>query len=306
MAAFKASSTSPDVDPTLTLGAALDAAMGGRWRGRRCLATSSSQTRQAILSVVPLAHPALANAPLDNILGSVPVGSITRDHVKRAVGMWLTAKLAASTINTRVGGLSALGVDVTGCRTRMPRRNKWWLSPEAQQTLLATLRRTGHAEDALLADYTDWATATGFRVEETLRLTRAHFSVQQGPKGPVVLVTVPGLKTANAEATLPLTQDATAIFYKRLEGKTPDALLFDITYKRLAKLWREARIIIGVRGDSMATLKAFRRSAARGLTVNGMPTAMLQHYLRHENIKTTEGYLRLTGGYQAQEFARWL
>ena len=44
----------------------------------------------------------------------------------------------------------------------------------------------------------------------------------------------------------------------------------------------------------MATLKALRRSAARYLTVGGMPLDILRQYLRHNSVATTMGYLRLT------------
>jgi hypothetical protein len=37
-----------------------------------------------------------------------------------------------------------------------------------------------------------------------------------------------------------------------------------------------------------------------------MPLDVLRQYLRHENIKTTEEYLRLTGGYSEAEMRRWL
>jgi len=60
-------------------------------------------------------------------------------------------------------------------------------------------------------------------------------------------------------------------------------------------------------GDNpIATLKALRRTAARHLTVNGMPTETVRKYLRHSNIQTTLGYLDLVGGYTTKEQHRWL
>lgn len=293
----------PALPKSLTLHAALELVSEQRWKGRRCYPTTVSQGRTAVYDLGTIAKPVLKSAPMEVVTRSVTLGDIAKDHVELAIKGWKAEELAATTINTRVSVLSALGFQTTGLRARVPRVNKWWLNPEAQEKLLSTLRRTGHKFDALMADYIVWSVNTGLRVEESLRLERRHFALVDGR----VLVTVPGLKTSMAEATLPLNAAAAEVYFRRFaEDCGPNQLLFPVTYQHLGRLWRECRVVIGARGNKMATLKALRRSAARNLTTNGMPTAMLQHYLRHENIRTTEGYLRLTGGYHAAEFARWV
>lgn len=291
-------------DGTTPLAAALDAVSERRWAGRRCRVTNVCQARQAIRSLKDLIAPdAEEEAPSRLPGGSLPVAAITQDHVRELVRRWSGEGLSPSAINVRVGFFAALGVDTSGCRVRVRRDSKWWLNAEAQAKLIAALTASGDPTDALMADYIVFTTNAGFRVEENLRLERRHFAVEGGR----VLVTVPGTKTSGAEATLPLNDAAGAVYLRRLQGTdNPHARLFPITYQHLGRMWRECRMLIGARGNKMATLKALRRSAARNLTTGGMPLPMLQFYLRHEGVRTTEGYLRLTGGFHASELARWL
>jgi integrase len=69
--------------------------------------------------------------------------------------------------------------------------------------------------------------------------------------------------------------------------------------------WATVRKQMGIEHPG-ATLKAFRRGAARQLTVGGMPLDMLRQYLRHESVSTTMGYLRLVGGYDKNEMRKFL
>lgn len=151
-------------------------------------------------------------------------------------------------------------------------------------------------EADILARFIRWTTRTGLRVEESLRLEWSDFS------GDFRSITVPGLKTATSQASLPIGVRAGSAVrdWKELEAKP-----FDITYEQLEGLWRKLRTAMG--WPEAATLKALRRSAARYLHVDcGMPLHMVQQYLRHENMETTLGYLRLTGGYGTEEMRRYL
>jgi integrase len=286
-------------DPSTTLEDALVAITEQRWRGRRCEETSAAQARRAIASIREL----LKTPGAEGEEQTIRVADVTPARVKHLVQQWSREGLSASTINCRIGFLSAAGLDTTGCRVRVKRISQWWLNADAQEKLLTALYGSGLERDALLADYIVWAVNSGCRVEESLRIERRHFALEGGR----VYLTVPGTKTAMAEATLPLNEKAAEVYMRRLHrSDNPSARLFPVAYKQLAANWREAAIVIGARGNRQATLKALRRSAARNLTVSGLPTAMLQFYLRHENIKTTEGYLRLTGGYHAAELARFV
>ena len=153
--------------------------------------------------------------------------------------------------------------------------------------------------DLILADFVDWTVWTGLRVEESLRLRRSSFA--NGFRS----VTVPGLKTLGSQATLPISSDATALARRIFAASSGDPAMFPVSYRQLSRRWLVVMHAFGVT-HPLATLKALRRSAARYLTVSGMPLDILRQYLRHNSVSTTMGYLRLTGGYGENEMRRWL
>jgi integrase len=157
------------------------------------------------------------------------------------------------------------------------------------------------------------------RVEEVLRMTwdDVRLDIREGidPKSKEAILinksemTVPGTKSAGAQATLAISLRPALLLWKRrmmVAKGSGAALVFPISYERLSHDWAHPRAFLGATDNKLATLKSLRRSAARNLTINGMPTAVLKEYLRHSNIGTTMGYLRLTGGYSTNEQRRWL
>lgn len=273
-----------------------------RWAGRRCEESLPTQARKALEALSHAMRPDLAQEDLAARLGSVRFCDVVPGHLRSAVKQWKEQGLAPRLINRRLVCLSAMGFNSKGNYQRVPKTLKWWLKPDDQAKLVAKLTVYGDHE---FVDYIEWATSTGFRVEESLRLTRADFTEDHGGR---VLVTVPGLKTYDAQATLPLSQEAVEVYERRLgAGADPEEPLFVTPYWKLAEKWRRYRHIIGAGNVKDATLKAFRRVSARRLhTAKAMPLDLVRHYLRHENIETTMGYLRLTGGYSTDEFARYL
>jgi integrase len=280
---------------------ALDHTRATRWRGLRSAATNYSQGANAI-ATLQVGHQY-----------ELKVGEVSEAMLVEAVTKWQTRGFSPSTINKRLAILSALGVEaVTGCYVRQPKVLKWWLRPSDQVKLCAWLREEDQGASTttniILADFIEWTTRTGLRVEESLRLTRAHIEFNEG--NGTASITVPGTKTAIAQKHLPIGEEARRILIARgmaLDSCPPNARLFPIHYATLRKAW--SKLCAERLGDSVppgATLKALRRSAARHLTTKGMPLDVLRQYLRHENIQTTMGYLRLTGGYAEEETRRWL
>ena len=269
-----------------TLEAAFERVSRERWEGRRCYAVMRSQTRHALDTLQEVSR-----LPVDTASQATPL------KIKDAVRIWQANGTAPATINKRLNCLSALGVDVTGCRVRLERKLKWWLTPDDQETLRSLLPK-----GSILVGFIDWTCWTGLRVEESLRLKRSSFSSGFSS------VTVPGLKTASAQATLPLTSDASVLASTMFDyDNSPNAQMFPITYGDLADLWDSARELLGATDTEGATLKALRRSAARYLHAQrGMPLDLLRQYLRHEDVATTMGYLKLTGGYGEEEMRKWL
>lgn len=255
-----------------------------RWRHQRTYQTTIGQAQLAIDDLEAKAG------------GFLRVCDVQPPLIRSVVAMWREKGLSATTINARLSALSVMGVDCTGQYQRPPKRLKWWMSPDVYAAFIKAV-----PEDAPLRLYVDWAGATGFRVEESLRLSRSHFFKE------FTTVTVPGTKTGGAQATLPLSGAATAIAVRAFRDRPddPDTRMFPVRYEDLRREWSATRKALNIT-DPLATLKAMRRTAARSLTVNGMPLPILRQYMRHSNITTTMDYLTLTGGYSEDEMRKWL
>ena len=268
-----------------------------KWQGRRCYATNMSQARQALDALYTLRnHRDLT--PTD----------VTPHWLQTITAKWYAQGLAPATINKRLNCLSAMGVSVEGCRVREPKVLKWWLSPANEARLCHHLEHArGTAVSKLLAYFIRWTARTGLRIEESLRLTDEHFHQDADGRWEV---TVPGLKTADSQATLPVSAELAPFLLAAVADRnehTRGLRLFPISYERLQQEWDVCRAFLGVSDNPTATLKALRRSAARHLHIaKGMPLDMVRQYLRHEDIETTMGYLRLTGGYGTEEMRKWL
>jgi len=239
---------------------------------------------------------------------------VTPDRIREVTTLWYAEGLSPATITKRLNCLSRLGVNVTGCRPKKSKLGglKWWLNPTSQSTL--TLGLSGgkvlptQGENRMMLGYVLWAVHTGLRVEESLRLTWGHIIA---PVGGSWSLTVPGTKTDAAQATLPLSSEACAAL--RVIPRGPGSVFYDprtckpLAYDQLEAWWSHCRAYIGATDIPTATLKALRRNAARHLHIDlGMPIDMVRDYLRHENVETTMGYLKLVGGYQAEEMRRWV
>lgn len=245
------------------------------------------------------------------------VEEITPDDVRKCIAIWRDRdRLAQTTINIRLSVLTILGVSCEGLWLSVRLPPKWWLAPEKLARLVAWLREEcPFAEAALVADYVEWTAWTGLRVEETLRLAWGDVRLDLRPgdaaDGEVLNfseITVPGTKTKGAQASLAIGLIPALVLQRRLAARADEGsgLVFPISYGRLRTLWQQCRAFLGVVDTPLATLKALRRTAARNLTTKGMPTEILRNYLRHANIETTMGYLRLVGGYSTAEQRRWL
>jgi len=239
---------------------------------------------------------------------------VTPAHVAACVRLWHSRdKLSNATINFRLTVLSAIGIDCADNWQTVRLPPKWWLRPDDCERLMAWLRSVpSPMPDAeLVADYVEWVSWVGMRVEETLRLTWPDVSLDIAEEDGEVRnrseITVPGTKTAAAQATLAIALPPALLLHRRLASRDPQVpQVFPIRYDILNERWMRCRKFLGVEDNPLATLKALRRTAARHLTTKGMPTDIVRQYLRHSNIKTTQDYLRLVGGYTTEEQRRWL
>jgi integrase len=285
-----------------TLGEALEATQQSRWAGRRCIRGKTSQIRVAAASFARILNVQDGMA--------LHVEAIDAQTLRRAMAEWTVSGTKPGTINIRLNTLHVLGVETAGCHAHNPHNLKWWLRPDIQQQVVDWAAdkeivaysvyggEINAAEE--LVFYMEWSTLVGFRIEETLRLMRSDFNAAFDA------CTVPGTKTSGSQATLPLPPRAAEMARQRLAGTDPSAPLIRVNYRVLQRVWALARTDLGITQHT-ATLKAFRRTAARHLHVDkGMPLDLVRNYLRHENINTTLGYLKLTGGYSEAEMRKYL
>jgi len=282
--------------PSETLNEAVRRALATHWRGLR---TATHMADMATLAMESFASMARKSPDV------MTIGGLRPDHVARAVTSWLSDGLAPATINKRLVCAGVCGAPVKGQFVNNPKSVKWWLTPEAQQQAVQFCRAKGREEYTILADYIEWTVTTGLRLEETLRLLPRNITGWGNPRE--MSVSVPGLKTAKAQRTLPLTVEAAEVILRRagpvrLAG-TP---LFPLQYDQMKALWAQVRKHIGEEGNPTCTLKALRRNAARHLHVDkGLPLDMVRQYLGHSDIGTTMEYLRLVGGYSEGEMRRY-
>lgn len=280
-----------------TLAEALRRTATTRWQGLRTGQDMARFARQALA--------AFAIAARSNPL-SMRIEDIKAQHVAAAVRLWSSNGDSPATINKRLVCAGACGAPVKGHFVRASRATKWWLTPEAKARIIEFCNTRGTAGFVNLADYVEFVTASGLRVEEALRLTAGHVTGWTSPLG--LSITVPGLKTVGSNATLPLTPEAEAVIRRRVTPlDDPSRKVFPVSYEALKKAWGVARSSIGAESCTGATLKALRRTAARHLHVDkGLPLDMVRQYLRHSDIDTTMGYLRLVGGYNEGEMRKYL
>lgn len=271
---------------SLTLGQALETIAKPRWRGMRSYACLVSSAETAIRA-----------------LGGkgVSVQEVTCEDLTSLVRDW-SPLVSAATIHHRLSCLNVLGVTTRGVWPRQNiRRLKWWLDKETQRRLLELPCEPHEARNhVVLCLYAAWAVETGLRVEESLRLCRSHFMEDFS------LLKVPGTKTAQSLRTIPLSAEARALAELAFRGRLDaDAPMFTLGYLPLRIAWVRARSKLGIT-DPTATLKAFRRGAAHRLHVEkGLPLILARDYLGHQDVTTTEGYLRITGS-RVEDMRRFL
>ncbi len=235
--------------------------------------------------------------------------------------------LSPSTINTRLSQVSALlgfmGQHNMTLRKRFeaikmkyvnrPKNKRKWHLTDEQDVALGELlgKLINEAATAkeretwrMMDDYFDWATETGLRVEETLRLLPSDFRDLSGDFSNAGLI-VPGTKTDESEAYIPLSKMAATVAADRINwnatrfdlldarAKPPERRLFDISYRTLHRRFDDLKGWLGWPAD--ATLKGLRRTFAGRALRKGLDIRLIQEIMRHTSEDTTREYLKLFG-----------
>lgn len=238
--------------------------------------------------------------------GSIQMGSITEQDVEDFKSHKRLNGCTNSTINKYLSCLSVL-FDVAGVPKPTIRRlpeakvEKWFLPEEKIGELMEFLQRLGEGlgdRHGPFKDYIGTLIYTGMRPKEALSLQVRHLNFKART------ITIPGTKTSSSEATIPMFDEAVP-FLIRAETRLT-VKVFLLTYDEAASMWNEVRYHMGWKDIPTATLKALRRTFADIATKRGMPSAVLQRVLRHSSIRTTEGYLQLTGSGLVEESRKYM
>jgi integrase len=258
-----------------------------KWQGTRARASQISQLMQALKTVLQVLNERHSS------LSALELKDITTPIVQECVKHWQSQELSPSTINSRLSVLGVIGVKTDGCWVKNKLPPKWWLRPDESSRLLAHLRATPAPFPSAppLADYIEFVSYTGLRVEEALRLTWRDVTLKvikvDGVLRSQSEMTVPGTKTRRSHATFALGDMPSLILLKRKKEGGDNPFVFPIKCDHLHESWDKARAFLGEQDNPMATIKALRRTAARHLTASGMPTEMVRDCLRHSDIKTS-------------------
>lgn len=297
---------------TETLNDALKRVWRHRWLGTKsalCLLSQAEKAIETLQERYRVTKPKFSQLLVED----------AQPFVGLAVAYWQKEGLSQATINKRLNCLGALGVDVGGYRKKPKAVAKWWLKPVDARKALTFCHE--HIADSLktpeqsrkwylMGAYITFVSHTGLRVEETLDLRWGDVMFHE-MHGVPWDIDIRGTKTEASRATLPLPpvpREILGRLFKLLRCllHVQEDKVFPLSYDELNTMWQEVRKHIGAEDNPTATLKALRRTAARYLHVDcNMPIAMVQQYLRHENVQTTMEYLRLTGGYGTEEMRRF-
>lgn len=220
---------------------------------------------------------------------------------------------SANTVNHHLSALStindiALDRKPPLCTARLPIKRvkvkpieKWWLRPE---DLAKAVRWLEDQAEFVFADYLQTLAFEGLRVAEGLGLRERHITGLGSDKP---RLKVPGSKTPGSQATIPVFPRAVPVLERSIERaqKMEWDLLFPMTWRHANETWKQVRAHLGVTDVRTATLQSVRRSFAHYANEQGMPTKTLQKVLRHGTIGTTDKYLQLVGGTDAEDARRY-
>jgi integrase len=220
---------------------------------------------------------------------SHPMAALTRDAVRELRGKWMAepgkrkgTTLAASTINSRLSMLSVL-LEVED----LPPHTVKHLSTKGN----ARHRRISDTE---LAAMTAWAQSSHLKDAPAFgRLMVA--GLEAGGRLSELLGAEVDLKERTAtfrdtknslSRTVPLTEAAA----RALEAPWPASLTAD----RVTALWDAMRASMGLAGDHRFVFHLLRHECASRLADRGLGSHTIMAMLGHENITTSESYVKLS------------
>lgn len=194
---------------------------------------------------------------------------------------------AGATVNRKLAALSKMMKLAVYCqgldkRPEFPRRKEGigrirFLSHSEEAELLTHFQQTGRPD---MADLVAVLIDTGFRVGECLSL--APDNVDIGQKQITLWVTKNG-----RPRTVPMTARVQRIIKKRLPA------LFPMTYESVRHYWDKARNQLGYGDDPHYVIHICRHTCASRLVQAGVPIQVVQEWMGHASVVTTQRYAHL-------------
>lgn len=220
------------------------------------------------------------------------------DDMLLAYGEQLVANgLTGSTINKRFGIINVLFDEAIKWRKHdghKPRTVRYKVNPPRQRLItpkeqaqaIAILRAGESPYHQAMADLVTVLADTGMRLSEALKLEPIHLH----PQYRAVLVT----KTKNGkDRSVPLTQRALDILVNR--AKMFSVLMYPLTCPTTcSKLWGKVRNKMGLEHETEFVLHALRHTYGSTLANAGTDAFRIQQVMGHENITTTQGYVKVS------------
>jgi integrase len=268
--------------PSISLSLAIEQAMEQRWDG-----TADEECVQQRLDTVL------------EILGDIPLTSITNDEVRLVKERLTKRGLAKSTVNRHLANLKTLlrmawrewnviqavpyfpMYKEDNARTEV-------LDLKAQERVMKWIRSQAGMK-AELADLYEVLLETGMRKGEALALDwKRHVSLDRG----CLKLTRDIVKTGR-ERTVPLSSKARRILEKRLEAGFERP--FPYTREYASKVFRDARIHFGLPDE--LCVHSLRHTATTRLVEKGKDIYRVGQMVGHSTVTMTERYSHLAPDY---------
>jgi integrase len=236
---------------------------------------------------------------LREALGGTPLREVTLDHIDRWASLILTRTgkterhRSRATLARYLAPLSwALDwADDRGRIAKRPRLKGYWPKPskavkfhltedmQARQREALFVRRPVDGDTfALLMDV---QIASGTRISELIKLTPTDLEPGTGDKAHWLYLSLADTKNGG-HRKVPIPMD----LGRRLEALVARGLP---AYHIILKVMKGSRRIAGL--PTTQPTHAHRHTTATRMTARGVPTAVVQEFLGHANIKTTLGYI---------------
>jgi len=222
-----------------------------------------------------------------DIIGNVPVGSITEEIVSDLIKTLETTKIEGATINRYQATLKTILKQMkqpaeifTPFKESKGRIRV--VSKDEETTLLRLLRATEKPVYLETADLVECLLDTGCRLSEMLDLLYQDIDFQNNQ----IRIWI---NKGDRPRSIPMTTRVKSILLARQQTSKP----FTITKYQADKCWAWVRKQMGLEGDGDYVIHSCRHSCASRLVNAGVDLYVVKEWLGHSTIKITERYAHL-------------